>query len=120
MYETKGSEIFDGDGVWFEYENSDKGLKKLLLQNLGDKTLKEAKTNVAVTTCAEFEDNYSYSEGIILTNMNEVDKDVKMIDAALSTSAAPTYFPYHEFEFRGKKQSFVDGGVVCNNPSLMA
>lgn len=35
----------------------------------------------------------------------------------MATSAAPTYFPYHEFTYRGKVCSFVDGGLVTNNPS---
>jgi uncharacterized protein len=40
------------------------------------------------------------------------DRAVGVIDAALRTSAAPTYFPTH--------QGFIDGGVVANNPSTCA
>lgn len=36
----------------------------------------------------------------------------KVVDVALATSAAPTYFPAHK--------GFIDGGVVCNNPSVSA
>lgn len=40
------------------------------------------------------------------------DGDVLALDAALRTSAAPTFFPSY--------QGFIDGGVVANNPSMCA
>nr|WP_262496447.1 CBASS cGAMP-activated phospholipase [Nonlabens ulvanivorans] len=44
------------------------------------------------------------------------DKDIKIVDVALATSAAPTYLPVHEIE----SELYVDGGVWANNPSLCA
>jgi patatin-like phospholipase/acyl hydrolase len=35
-----------------------------------------------------------------------------LVDAVLRTTAAPTYFPIY--------QGYIDGGVVANNPSLVA
>ena len=40
------------------------------------------------------------------------DGDEKVVDVALRTSAAPSYFPVY--------QGYVDGGVVANNPSMCA
>lgn len=39
-----------------------------------------------------------------------------IVDAALATAAAPTYFPAHELGGR----ALVDGGVFANNPSVAA
>jgi len=40
------------------------------------------------------------------------DKHIKVVDAAVRTSSAPTYFPSY--------QGYVDGGVAANNPSMCA
>lgn len=42
---------------------------------------------------------------------------LKLIDAAMATSAAPTYFAPHYCE--DKKSYFADGGLVANNPSFI-
>eukprot|EP00349_Pseudokeronopsis_sp_Brazil_P011788 CAMPEP_0202976948 /NCGR_PEP_ID=MMETSP1396-20130829/81970_1 /ASSEMBLY_ACC=CAM_ASM_000872 /TAXON_ID= /ORGANISM="Pseudokeronopsis sp., Strain Brazil" /LENGTH=195 /DNA_ID=CAMNT_0049715181 /DNA_START=64 /DNA_END=648 /DNA_ORIENTATION=+ len=47
------------------------------------------------------------AEGLV-----EPDNDLLVWDAAMRTSAAPTYFPV----FHG----YTDGGVVANNPSILA
>lgn len=44
------------------------------------------------------------------------DLDFKLIDVALATSAAPTYFPPHHTE----KHIFLDGGLVANSPDIIA
>lgn len=46
------------------------------------------------------------------------DGRLKLIDAALATSAAPTYFKPHYCE--DLKAYFVDGGLVANNPSFVS
>lgn len=40
----------------------------------------------------------------------------RLVDVALATSAAPTYFPRHALN----EQQFVDGGLVANAPGLIA
>lgn len=42
--------------------------------------------------------------------------DIPLLDAILSSSAAPTYFPPHSTS----KEIFVDGGLVANAPELLA
>jgi patatin-like phospholipase/acyl hydrolase len=53
--------------------------------------------------------------------MNDVSKDALLSDVCISTSAAPTYLPGHQFETKdkdGKPRAFnlIDGGVAANNP----
>lgn len=45
------------------------------------------------------------------------DREVRLIDAAMATSAAPTYFKPHYIEKLG--HYFADGGLVANNPSFV-
>jgi hypothetical protein len=40
---------------------------------------------------------------------------VRMVDVAMATSAAPTYFPAFEFDH----QCLIDGGVWANNPAAV-
>lgn len=42
-------------------------------------------------------------------------EEISALDAALATSAAPTYFPPH----RVKEDVYVDGGMVANAPDLI-
>ena len=44
------------------------------------------------------------------------DYKLSLVDVALATSAAPTYFPVHQIE----SERFVDGGLAANSPVLMA
>ncbi|MEM5547156.1 CBASS cGAMP-activated phospholipase [Pseudoalteromonas fuliginea] len=46
------------------------------------------------------------------------DGTIRLIDAAMATSAAPTYFAPHYIEDLGFR--FIDGGLVANNPSFIA
>eukprot|EP00009_Paramoeba_aestuarina_P008598 CAMPEP_0201520688 /NCGR_PEP_ID=MMETSP0161_2-20130828/12143_1 /ASSEMBLY_ACC=CAM_ASM_000251 /TAXON_ID=180227 /ORGANISM="Neoparamoeba aestuarina, Strain SoJaBio B1-5/56/2" /LENGTH=383 /DNA_ID=CAMNT_0047919157 /DNA_START=68 /DNA_END=1219 /DNA_ORIENTATION=+ len=41
-----------------------------------------------------------------------------VVDVALSTSAAPTYFPIHDFHVQNHKFLCIDGGVWANDPRL--
>ncbi|CAD6265165.1 unnamed protein product [Miscanthus lutarioriparius] len=57
--------------------------------------------------------------------INDVSKDALLSDVCISTSAAPTYLPGHQFETKdkdGKPRVFnlIDGGVAANNPTLLA
>jgi len=120
----------------------DTGLRSKLTGVLGDKTLHDTHTDIAITSCLVSDDDHP--TGVLFTktlnianqydNREELDLDqlylpkgfdpskMSLVDIALSTSAAPTYFPAHKIPAAngGKDHLFVDGGVVANNPDLFA
>ncbi len=93
-----------------------KNLKKALVDEFGDKTLGEL-DNLLVLPSFNLINGmprvfkFPHKEGEFFR-----DKNIPLVDAALATSAAPTYLPIHEYD----NTLYVDGGVWANNPSLCA
>ncbi|XXG70772.1 hypothetical protein AAC387_Pa07g0177 [Persea americana] len=100
-----------------------KYLHSKIQQLLGDLRMKDTLTDILIPTFdirllqptifSTYEAKYNAS------------KDAHLSDVCISTSAAPTYLPAHYFETgdsKGNVRSFnlVDGGVVANNPTLLA
>jgi SLOG cluster2/Patatin-like phospholipase/TIR domain len=78
--------------------------------------LREARTRLAVPA-------YEVSPGRVYVfktphnALRQQDADTRAADAALATSAAPTYFPAHTIpDHRG---TFIDGGVWANGPTTV-
>jgi hypothetical protein len=101
---------------------TDEGLKKLIMETFpAEKTLRELSRKVLVTTYDLFQTELKAWTPTSLTNLpGNKTGDIRVIDAALSTSAAPVYFPPHVFQQNGEQRAFVDGGVYANNPGTLA
>jgi hypothetical protein len=89
-------------------------LSDLLQEIVGDRTLQDATVRLCIPSCeARFGD-----VNIFETPHHpdfKLDWQVPMADAALATSAAPTFLPVHLFnEF-----FYVDGGLWANNPAMV-
>jgi patatin-like phospholipase/acyl hydrolase len=94
---------------------SNEALRAAIKGAVGDRPLKEAKTRLVVPT-------YDVNTGKVYlfktphhpgyTNH----ADLPALDAALATSAAPTYFPAHTIPGRG---TFIDGGLWANCPAMV-
>lgn len=97
---------------WGKYSN--RALKKELESTFGKLKLGELNNLVCIpsfnlTSGMPRIFKYPHKEGELF-----MDKEVPLVDAALATSAAPTYLPIHEYD----DTMFVDGGLWANNPSL--
>ncbi|OQW93529.1 MAG: hypothetical protein BWK79_10615 [Beggiatoa sp. IS2] len=103
-----------------------KGLEKVLKGTRflsSNPTLKELEHKVAVTTFQLCDPDSKKWQTTVLHNLEGANvsertkkiHEVHAIDAVLSTSAAPFYFPPHFIEGFGY---CVDGGVFANNPCM--
>ena len=120
LFIKKGTIIFKKRHFWSngivsnsKYNNI--GLKDTLLDLFGSKTIGDLKHKIIIPTV-------NYTEGkpqlFKTSHSSELckDKNTKLIDVAMATSAAPTYFPiYHS-----NLGDFVDGGLVANHPGYFA
>ncbi|MDO6516574.1 CBASS cGAMP-activated phospholipase [Zobellia uliginosa] len=89
-------------------------LKKIIEDTFGETTLGQLNNLVCIPSFNLISGmprvfKYPHKEGGFF-----MDKDIPLVDAALATSAAPTYFPIHEYN----DFLYVDGGVWANNPSM--
>ena len=90
-------------------------LEKTLIAMFGDKKIDALKKRVMVVS---FDLNKEASPGRFVWQPKVIHNfpfrldDVSIVDAGLSTSAAPTYLP--------SRESLIDGGVCANNPAMCA
>ncbi|KAF8769536.1 hypothetical protein HU200_006574 [Digitaria exilis] len=100
-----------------------KYLHSVVRDLLGDTKISQALQNIVIPTF-----DIKLLQPTIFSRydaMNDVSKDALLSDVCISTSAAPTYLPGHQFETKdkdGKPRVFnlIDGGVAANNPTLLA
>ncbi len=117
FYETLVNDVFTpvSEGV-FEPKYSTEVLRTKLEEILGDATLATVTTDLCITgvdvqnSAARF-----HKSGYFERNHTRLDE--KLVDIALATSAAPSYFSLVDTVH---SHHLCDGGMVANNPSLVA
>ncbi|MEO1560157.1 MAG: patatin-like phospholipase family protein, partial [Cyanobacteria bacterium J06632_19] len=95
-----------------------------------DAALKDALTNIFITSydielrVPVFFINNSTFQRHSGTTFRKLCSDYKMIEAAMATSAAPTFFEPYKLAMRGSNDAgdyaLVDGAMFANNPTALA
>ncbi len=120
LYRTNGKAIFANRGVGdalaggldeiFRADYAQDGLRNVLEKTFGAMKLKDLEKDVLIPAldlrrwCPKFFDK-------------KHDSDTKVVDVALATSSAPTYFPAHGWASGQDMTCYADGGLFANNPS---
>ena len=114
-----GKTITSGGGLTDE-KYDDAGLNATLKAQLGDARLSQALRDLLITAYDIEGRNALFFRSA--RARNDPAYDFTMVDAARSTSAAPSYFePAHVTDLAGAHTyALVDGGVFAVNPSLCA
>jgi patatin-like phospholipase/acyl hydrolase len=126
LYTDNGKDIFDdsflddirdlGGIVGADYDQ--KNLEKILKGMFKDMRLKELGKRVLIPSFnlddGDMDETKRTWNPKFFHNFPGEDSDGEesVVEVALNTSAAPTYFPTHV--------AYIDGGVVANNPSMAA
>ena len=129
IYKKKGPVIFEpNNGLIEEKEQLDSGpglfacqyksdgLKQIASDLLGYTLLNDADKYVAINATRLW-DGDSWGSVTFSNSPDSPYSGISMFDAALATSAVPTYFPPHKIDPLGY---FADGGTFANNPSVTA
>ena len=126
FYEKHGPDIFPkSQSLWRAFRQtlfggkfSDRPLRRALEEILQEHKIGDSQCLLCLPTY-DFTHGtyglfrYDHPEG----DLNRHNK-LSMVDVALATSAAPTYFPLAQIAEENNTQ-YVDGGVWANNPSLI-
>jgi patatin-like phospholipase/acyl hydrolase len=112
----------------FESKYRRSGQDKVLIKWFGDTLLNKALTEVIIISYETkkrvpflFTSNCA-QENLKSEYFLEICSGCRMYDAAMATSAAPTFFKSYPLQFRNDRNvySLIDGGVIANNPTPTA
>jgi hypothetical protein len=123
FYEKKGSQIFPKDRKlrhWLKSKHDSATLRDLLTEVYGDKTL--GANSLCRLVIPTVRAKQGQAEAIVTPHSPDrtAYRDISAVDAALASSAAPTYFDEVTFDGAIALEKFLDGGVWANNPILPA
>ena len=123
FYKKQGPKIFPknrGLRHWLTSKYKSQTLRSTLHSILGTRKLsEESLCRLVIPTVRA---NHGEAEAIVTAHAagRTAFQDITAVDAALASSAAPTYFDDAQYEGAVTVERFLDGGVWANNPVLPA
>jgi predicted acylesterase/phospholipase RssA len=123
FYRDKGRVIFPGNRQlrhWFRSKYESQTLRQALHEVFGDRKLStDSVCRLVIPTVRAVN-----GESEVITTAHSLDRsgfaDISAIDAALASSAAPSYFDEAHIDDKVANQHYLDGGIWANNPVLPA
>jgi uncharacterized protein len=123
LFKTKGQNIFNAS-IWKsinslnglsdeKYDHND--LNKVLKEYLGQESFGNALSKLLISSY-----DIENRKTCFFKSWHQRDKNLKMIDIARATSAAPTYYEPTKMNIENKELALIDGGVFANNPGMCA
>lgn len=122
LYEAHGPAIFRNQGVlarlsqWFVAKHSASRLRRVLEKQFGERTIGDSRVRLVIPS-----QNLETGQVYIFKTPHHprftADQKESMVDAAMATAAAPTYFRAHTLP---DGTGTVDGGLWANNPAGVA
>ncbi|MBC7525338.1 MAG: patatin-like phospholipase family protein [Flavobacterium sp.] len=95
-----------------------KNLDKILEEYFGDQRITSCLRHIFIASY-----NIHRNQPIFFTTRDAStvpDRNSKIIEICRATSAAPTYFESHKFNYDSENIICIDGGIVMNNPTIGA
>lgn len=123
FYKENGSKIFPKDRKlrhWLKSKHDSSTLRGLLTEVLGEKTLEaDSLCRLVIPTVRA---KHGQAEAIVTPHSPDrtAYRGISAVDAALASSAAPTYFDEVTIDGPVALETYLDGGVWANNPILPA
>lgn len=123
FYRTEGSRIFPKNRKlrhWLKSKHESQTLRETLQSVFGDRKLtKDSCCRLVIPTVRAI---HGESEAIVTAHSPDrtAFATISAVDAALASSAAPTYFDEATWDNPIANEIFLDGGIWANNPVLPA
>ena len=97
------------------------GLDQLTKQHLEDLTFDDVSADELLVTSYDFNSHAPRFYSKYFRNIDPGRYDVFLRDAVAASSSAPIYFdPKPHVNEYGMNETLIDGGLICNTPSLYA
>lgn len=116
IFDDKGKEIFTKQAIigMFKAKYNSDILKDILVDWFGEALIGDLKHPVVIPA-VDYTTGYPVAFKTAHHETFKRDWKQKIVDVALATSAAPTYFKRH----RIGENEYIDGGLFANSPSLV-